>query len=149
VERFLGYSQEIRSSVVFSLLQDQFHCDSGPDGMPISDPKWHYVVSTEHGLRTVCQHVFLLVYPVSVTTLQRLKARIENGCTCAHAKLEEGGSNMLDEDKACSMRDDIIGWYISDDMSTSVRCSRMRQNSLTSVVHESSSTFSTAQSAWI
>ena len=111
LERFLGYSQEIRSTVVFSLLHDQFYCDSGPDGNPISDPKWHYVVSTEHGLRTVCQHVFLLVYPVSVTTLQRLKARIENGCTCAHAKLEEGG-NTLDEDKAL-MRDDIIGWYVS------------------------------------
>jgi hypothetical protein len=112
LERFLGYSQEIRSSVVFSLLQDQFYCDSGPDGMPInSDRKWHYVVSTEHGLRSVCQHVFLLVYPIGGTTLLRLKGRIESGCTGAHAKMEEGGTVRY-EGKA-TMRDDIIGWYIS------------------------------------
>jgi len=112
LERFLGYSQEIRSSVVFSLLQDQFYCDSGPDGMPInSDRKWHYVVNTEHGLRSVCQHVFLLVYPIGGTTLLRLKGRIESGCTGAHAKMEEGGTVRY-EGKA-TMRDDIIGWYIS------------------------------------
>jgi hypothetical protein len=34
LERFMGYSQEIRSSVVFRLLQDQYYCDSGPDGKP-------------------------------------------------------------------------------------------------------------------
>ena len=111
LKRFLGYSQEIRSSIVFSLLQDQFHCDSGPDGKPISTPRWHYVVSGDHGLRSVCQHVFLLAYPVGVTTLKRLRLRIESGCTCAHAKLEEGGTVRY-EGKA-TMRDDIIGWYIS------------------------------------
>ena len=112
LERFLGYSQEIRSSIVFNLLQDQFYPDSGSDGMPISsDRKWHYVVSTEHGLRSVCQHVFLLVYPIGSTTLQRLKGRIESGCTGAHAKMEEGGT-LRYEGKA-TMRDDIIGWYIS------------------------------------
>jgi hypothetical protein len=111
LERFMGYSQEIRSSIVFRLLQDQYYCDSGPDGKPMGDPKWHYVVSTDQGSRLVCQHVFLLAYPVGETTLRRLKTRIEHGCTCAHAKFEEGGTVRY-EGKA-TVRDDIIGWYIS------------------------------------
>ena len=111
MKRFMGYTQEIRTSVVFNLLKEQFYCDEDKDGRAYGKPKWHYSVTTDQGVRTVCQHVFLLAYPISDTTLFRLQTRIKEGCTSAHAKVEEGGT-MRYTGKA-TLRDDIIGWYIA------------------------------------
>ena len=111
VERFLDLSQEMRSSVVFSLLKDQFYCDSDAHGNAVGEAKWHYVVNTDHGQRHVCQHVFLLAYPVSRPLLFRLQRRILDGCTSAHAKNEEGATSSIDSGP--TKTDDIVGWYIA------------------------------------
>lgn len=109
--RFMNCSQEVRTTTVFNLLKDQFYCDSDADGRAVGSSKWHYVVSTDKGIRTVCQHVFLLAYPVSKATLGRLQFRIVAGYTMAHSKDEEGGAGS--SARGPTMADEIIGWYLS------------------------------------
>ena len=55
IKRFLAYSQEVRSSTVFSLLQHAYFADCDEHGMPVGAPYFHYVV---HGRAVCCQCTF-------------------------------------------------------------------------------------------
>jgi hypothetical protein len=61
----MDYTQEVRTETVFTLLQHRYYADSDAAGQPVGSPRWHYYVNTpEKGVRDVCQHLFLLTYPI-------------------------------------------------------------------------------------
>jgi hypothetical protein len=112
---FMDYSQEVRTETVFQLLVDRYYADLDAAGLPVGPPRWHYYVHTpEGGVRDVCQHVFLLSYPLSKKTLERLQKRIIDGCTMAHAKKQEGGvaacTGSVTSNLAMKSLS-VIGWY--------------------------------------
>ena len=112
ITRFMALTQEQRTCTVWAMLKDQYYCEQDAAGKPIGKSKWHYVVNTDQGRRCVCQHVFLLNYPISPSVVQRLQRRIHQGCTTPHAKHEEN-SDKANADRGASAADDIIGWYIA------------------------------------
>ena len=95
ITEFTRYAQEVRSEIIFQMLKDCYYADHDAAGQPKGGKYWHYYVNADQcGIRSVCRHVFLLNYPISNQTLKRLKRRILEGCTMAHAKKEEGGGGL-------------------------------------------------------
>jgi hypothetical protein len=109
---FMGYKQEVRTETVFNMLRGQYYRDQDASGQPVGEKRWHYVINTDRGgVREVCRDVFLLNYPIGSKTLGRLKARILEGRTMAHAKREEGDESRNPGSRVDLKTLSVIGWY--------------------------------------
>ena len=107
---FLDLSQEARSTLVFHKLQEMWYAAPTAETKEEGPPKWHLAVRG----RPVCQHTFLLAYPISSAQLGILKARVVNGLQTAHDKTESCEAKA-GEDTAHSSRAQmgVVGWYHS------------------------------------
>ena len=113
ITRFVKYSQEARTCIVYERLQSMYYAERHDDG-ECAEPKWHWFVNG----RSVCRHVFLLSYPIGSSTLYGLQARWKAGHLFAHAKHEElsGGTASTSTSDAPRRLDfgrlSVIGWYL-------------------------------------
>ena len=109
LQRFMGFSAEVRSEHVFSLIRDSLYSDWDADGNEVGKPYFHYHVNG----RDVCMHTFLLAYPIGQSKLYELQARVRSNCTCAHAKHEEGAAAAgQSEGRVDYGAAGVIGWYL-------------------------------------
>lgn len=106
-EHLLNLSQEARSELVFSRLQNACYADEDASGARAEEKSWHYWI----GGREVCRHTFLLDACISEATLYKLLARIERDCTTAHDKSELDLDTVEDESMQSLRALGVVGWY--------------------------------------
>jgi hypothetical protein len=99
----MGKGQELRTQFVFEQLRHAFY--PGATGRE----EWHYLIKG----RRVCKEYFSWANGIGVSTLESQQARVQAGCTKAHAKHEEGSHKESGTSKTDPKRLSVIAWWLA------------------------------------